>query len=40
MLAGATDAFEVASRPGIHGLLLLTAAGEVRASEGMARWLA
>ena len=40
VLAGATDAFELASRPGIHGLLLLTAAGEVRASEGMARWLA
>ncbi len=40
VLAGATDAFEVTSRPGIHGLLVLTAAGEVRASEGMARWLA
>ena len=40
VIAGATDAFELASRPGIHGLLLLTASGEVRASEGMVRWLA
>ena len=40
VIAGATDAFELASRPGIHGLLVLTAAGEVRASNGMVRWLA
>ena len=40
VLAGANDAFELARRPGIHGLLLLTTAGEVRASDGLVRWLA
>lgn len=40
VIAGGTDAFELASRPGIDGLLVLTAAGEVRASDGMVRWLA
>ena len=39
VIAGASHAFELAGRPGIHGLLVLTAAGEVRASEGMTRWL-
>ena len=40
VIAGGTDAFELASRPGIYGLLVLTATGEVRASDGMVRWLA
>jgi len=40
VIAGATDAFEIANRPGVHGLLVVTADGELRASEGMARWLA
>ncbi len=40
VISGAADAFELASRPGVHGLLVLTATGEVRASEGMGRWLA
>ena len=40
VIAGANDAFEQTSRPGIHGLLVLTSSGEVRASDGMVRWLA
>jgi thiamine biosynthesis lipoprotein len=40
VIAGAADAFELASRPGIHGMLVLTAAGELRASDGLVRWLA
>lgn len=39
VIAGATSAFELADRPGIHGVLVLTATGEVRASDGMVRWL-
>ena len=40
VIVGAATAFEMASCPGIHGLLVLTSAGELRASQGMVRWLA
>ena len=40
VIAGATHAFEVASRPGVFGILVLTDTGELRSSEGMLPWLA
>ena len=40
VIVGAARAFEIASSPGILGLLVLTSAGELRASPGMVRWLA
>ena len=40
VIVGAASAFEIASSPGILGLLVLTSAGELRASPGMVRWLA
>ncbi len=40
VIAGAADAFDVASRPEVFGVLVLTDAGELLASEGMLPWLA
>ena len=40
VVVGAERAFTRLDRPDVHGLLLLTDAGETRASEGMVRWLA
>ena len=40
VIVGAAAAFELASRAGIHGLLILTSGGDLRASPGMVRWLA
>lgn len=40
VILGSRDAFAALDRPGVLGLLLLTDDGEVRATPGMARWLA
>lgn len=40
VIVGTASAFEMSSHPGIHGLLVLTSTGELRASQGMVRWLA
>lgn len=40
VILGSRRAFVALDRPGVLGLLLLTERGEVRASEGMLRWLA
>ena len=40
VIVGADRAPRFGARPGVHGLLLLTADGEVRATTGMLRWLA
>lgn len=40
VILGSDRAFAALDRPGVHGWLLLTEGGEVRASEGMLRWLA
>jgi thiamine biosynthesis lipoprotein len=40
VILGTDAAFELAERPGVLGVLLMTEGGEVRASEGMVRWLA
>ncbi len=40
VIAGSEHAFGMLDRPGIHGLLLLTDRGELRADPGMMRWLA
>ncbi len=40
VIAGGERAFELLDRPDVDGLLLLTDRGEIRASEGMVRWLA
>jgi thiamine biosynthesis lipoprotein len=39
VIAGADRAFGLLDRPGAHGLLLLTRRGEIRATQGMVRWL-
>jgi thiamine biosynthesis lipoprotein len=40
VLAGSDLAAEILGRPGVHGGLLLTAGGEIRATPGMLPWLA
>ena len=40
ILAGADRAPALLDRPGVHGVLLLTTRGEIRASSGMLEWLA
>jgi thiamine biosynthesis lipoprotein len=40
VIAGADRAPAVLDRPGVHGALLLTTRGEVRATPGMLQWLA
>jgi thiamine biosynthesis lipoprotein len=40
VIVGADEAFVRLDRPDVHGLLVLTEGGEVRASRGMVRWLA
>ncbi len=40
VIGGAETASARLDRPGIHGLLLLTERGEIRATPGMVRWLA
>ena len=40
VIVGAGRAPRFAARPGVHGLLLLTADGNVRATAKMLRWLA
>jgi thiamine biosynthesis lipoprotein len=40
IIAGSRAAFELADRPFVHGLLVLTERGDVLASPGLVRWLA
>ncbi len=40
VIAGSEQAFEMLDRPGVHGLLVLTERGGLRADQGMVRWLA
>jgi FAD:protein FMN transferase len=40
VISGADLAFERLDRPSVHGVLLLTNSGELRATQGMVRWLA
>jgi thiamine biosynthesis lipoprotein len=39
VIAGTDRAFGLLDRPGVHGVLLLTRRGEIRATPGMVRWL-
>jgi thiamine biosynthesis lipoprotein len=39
VIAGSAHAFGLLDRPGVHGVLLLTQRGEIRATPGMVRWL-
>jgi thiamine biosynthesis lipoprotein len=39
VIAGTDRAFGLLDRPGVHGVLLLTQRGEIRATPGMVRWL-
>ena len=39
VIAGTDRAFGLLDRPGVHGVLLLTQRGELRATPGMVRWL-
>ena len=39
VIAGTDRAFGLLDRPGVHGALLLTRRGEIRATPGMVRWL-
>ena len=39
VIAGTDRAFALLDRPGVHGVLLLTERGELRATPGMVRWL-
>ncbi len=40
VIAGSGRAFALLDRPGVYGVLLLTAKGELHATDGMLRWLA
>jgi thiamine biosynthesis lipoprotein len=39
VIAGTDRAFGLLDRPGVHGVLLLTRRGDIRATPGMVRWL-
>ncbi len=40
VIVGSARAFDRLARPGVHGVLVLTTRGEIRATPGMLRWLA